>query len=257
MNRIVQIVLLGLIQIGFVACDEEILHDLDELQANSVRVALAKAGIEAWKEQRGSSWSVGVSSPDVTTALSLLDSKRVIRRPRHAPSSSSLIQSREERTYFVERTLSTGLEQTLERIPGMLEARVHIKLAEKPSYSQSKKKRGGSASVLLIQSTSVDTDLQAVKELVAGASGLSEASIAVVTVVENPKLEPTSPEPAEQNTQPTFKEKITTSIRSHRSIILSFALVLFLGVGAHLVLRALKKTQERLRGTESEGSAGE
>lgn len=257
MDKIKNTLLILTLSFALLACNEEILHDLDELQANSVRVALAKAGIESWKEQRGSAWSVGVAGPDVTAALSLLDSKRIVRRPRHAPSSSSLVQTREERTYFVERTLSSGLEQTLERIPGMLEARVHIKYPQKSSYSQSRKAEAGSASVLLIQGKQVDTDLQAVKELVAGASGLPRESIAVVTVFENPKsnAQPSIADAAHlpvQEPQHSLSAKGRELINQYAFVVLPIVAVLLLGTLLKALIQRLRATQERLQLANSE-----
>ena len=215
--------------LGIIGCGEEILHDLDELQANRVRVALAKVGIEAWKEQRGTAWVVGVSSGEVAAALSLLDSKRVVRKANNShASSASLIQSKEERRHFVERSLSRGLEQTLERVPGVLEARVHIKMLHGNRSSTSQRPVGGSASVLLVQAKSVEIAPNAIKELVAGASGISREGIAVVSVIESEKEEVIVDENA------TDKDSIA-AFRSEpfKNLAISpMRFILFLGISA-------------------------
>ncbi len=239
--------------LGILGCGEEILHDLDELQANRVRVALAKVGIEAWKEQRGTAWVVGVSSSEVGAALSLLDSKRVVRKANNShASSTSLIQSKEERRYFIERSLSRGLEQTLERIPGVLEARVHIKMLHGSRQSSSQRPVSGSASVLLIQAQSVEIAPNAIKELVAGASGLSREVIAVVSVIESEEEEVVVEESA------VDAETIAAvSSDPFKSVTISpMRLVLFLGVSAiSLIILMLyirsKRLSNRLRTSSS------
>ena len=182
MRRGICFLLSFVVLLAFTACEEKILHDLDELQVNQVRVVLARAGIEATKVREGALWSVSVAAAEATRALTHLEESRVLKKNlrKFDDESSSLIQSREERTHFLERKLSWGLEQTLERIPVVLEARVHLYLEPGEKLALLPEKKRQSASVLIVSTEEGAIDVESVKELVAGASGIESASVTVV-----------------------------------------------------------------------------
>jgi len=167
-------------------CKEKILHGLDEQKANRVRVLLAEAGVQTKKVRDGSGWDVSVSKSQVTLALSALQRGRFLTTSSLPPmSSNSLVQSREERGYFLERNIAANLEHTLARLPGVLEARVHIKFARDNGMSLLPKAERESASVLLVHSAGLEIDSSAVKNLVSGASGVKTDYVAIIAVAEN------------------------------------------------------------------------
>jgi type III secretion protein J len=165
-------------------CDEVILHDLNEFQANKVLLLLSSKDIDITKEQHGKGWRIVVASEDVNRALKLLDKNRVMTRAlnRAVVEPTTLLSSREERAFNLGRRLGLPLEQTLEAVPGVLEARVHMSLP-KPNSWQSKETMGfESVSVLLLVEPEAHVAQQAVKKLVAGAAGCAEDRIAVVVL---------------------------------------------------------------------------
>ena len=157
------------------ACKESILHDLDELKANQVKLILARQNIPAFKTRDGGGWSIKVSKSDVDRALQLIDRSRMLKRSvqRNTEDSSSFVRSREERQRWVERKLAWSLEDTLESYPGVLEARVHIHMSDSKSLAGSKPR--SRASVLLVGEQSIA--LEKVKQLVSGASGVESVNV--------------------------------------------------------------------------------
>ncbi|MFN8389857.1 MAG: hypothetical protein U0136_06175 [Bdellovibrionota bacterium] len=168
-------------------CREEILHDLDELHANQVQLVLNHAGIESEKVRSGALWNVTVSRSRSAGALSSLEQSRVLWRDlsRFKEQSGGFIQSREERARESERQVSWTMEQTLERLPGVLEARVQLEIADQ-SADLSAAHQPRSGSVLLVVNELKAPDVHEVKQLVAGGTGLSPEAISVV-VAQPPK----------------------------------------------------------------------
>jgi type III secretory pathway lipoprotein EscJ len=171
------------------ACEEKIINDLGELEANRIKVTLASANIDSKKVREGNSWSISVDRSAVTKSLKLIEESRLLRRDIKsvAEQSKSLIPGKEERAYIRERQLAWNLEQTLERFPGVLEARVHLVLEPLDRLENNFSNKKPSASVLLLTSnnnSNNDTqgmiDEKQVKMLINGASGIDISLIAVV-----------------------------------------------------------------------------
>lgn len=178
--------------LAFSGCREEILHDLSEGQANQVRVVLAQEHIPAEKFREGKLWSISVRNGDVTRALAGLEASRVLRRElqRSVEAGSSLMQSPEERFQHLERNTAWNLEQTLERMPLVLEARVHLSLQREVLGDAMFSDQKSTASVLIISATPERVDETEVQRLVAGASGLSAPGVTVVVAKANTDLVP-------------------------------------------------------------------
>lgn len=165
-------------------CREVILHDLDEQQANQVIVLLGKRGIESTKARDGASWNVEVRRVAAAEALQAVEEGRIIRRDLKSlgEQSRSLVPQREEREYFRERKLAWSLEQTLERLPGILEARVHLHLAPLDTLEIRKGAIKESASVLLVTCEGAKVNEELVREIILGAAGVARTGTAVIVV---------------------------------------------------------------------------
>lgn len=180
MRFIRQALALSILMLG--GCREAILHELDELAANRVKVVLASAGIPASKERDGSKWRIMVSKEDVTAALSQIESSRILKPDllRTVERSGGLVESREERAFFIERQLSLNLETTLERLPNVLEARVHL-TGYGGDKGRLRPQPPSSASVLLIAGHGeARISEQDIRRLVSGASGIPATGISVL-----------------------------------------------------------------------------
>lgn len=175
-----------LVFLSLAGCRERILHDLDEIRANRISVILHRSGIEAQKVREGTLWSIAVPSAAAQAALQAIEDSRAMKLPPPELSAapSSLIPTQEERSHFFERAAAASLEQTLERIPGVYEARVHLNTATSGHSSLRLENKEGSSSVLLVSSQPEAIDEGKVKKLVAGGAGIKESSITVVSVRE-------------------------------------------------------------------------
>lgn len=162
-------------------CDEILYHGLSEQQANEILVALADRGIDAQKLQDGSLWNVVTEKEQLGNALLVL---RRYRLPRlelvSEGEATSFLSGREEREYRRERQISRNLENTLMALPEIVEARVHLALSTRTPLGIDPVTRVASASVLLVHQTGAVVDLNAVKSIVSGASGVASSQIAVV-----------------------------------------------------------------------------
>jgi type III secretion protein J len=166
-------------------CKEKIVHDLRETEANRVLGVLQDSLIDAQKEQQSDGrWSILVSDQDVSLSLKYLHKSRVLRRAEgKAQSSSSVMSSIEDQRFHFERSLSREIENTLLGIDGVLDARVHLHLVPTdPVFGRPLPgARKGSGSVLLVVKTNAAARKEEIAQLVAGASGLTDDVISVLT----------------------------------------------------------------------------
>jgi type III secretory pathway lipoprotein EscJ len=157
-------------------CQEELLHDLPELEANKVMMNLHKTGIEAKKEkQANGSWTVVVASSDAIRAMKELSNRRLLSKaPQIKTSANSMFQSRDEQKQLLEKMLGHEIEYTLLALPGVLDARVHLNMPFRDplAVSFAKVESSGSASVLLIVDKGVHFSETDIQSLVSGASGI-------------------------------------------------------------------------------------
>ncbi len=165
-------------------CNEQIVHNLNEQDANRLITRLADASIDSSKiKQPDGLWAIAVARGDTLEALRFLDGARLFKgAPATAEEGSTLMSSREDQLFRFERALSREIEETLSSIDGVLQARVHLNLPPTdPLFGQPLiKDQKGSASVLLITNQKFELDKEAVAALVAGASGLERTKVAVL-----------------------------------------------------------------------------
>jgi len=130
------LLLLGLLALALAGCRRaELLHALDERQANQVLLALDEGGLKADKrrdEGTEAGWVVDVDAGDAARARRLLAEREL---PRPDPGSlagaygkGSLVPTpAEERARFLHATAGE-LSRSVESIDGVAEARVHLAL---------------------------------------------------------------------------------------------------------------------------------
>ena len=163
-------------------CQEVILHELNEGQANRALVILAREGLPAEKLREGAGWSIAVAKDKVTASLDVLEESRGLKEltERQSSSNSSLVQSREERQQQVEKELAERLEQTLESFPDVLEARVHLNLQSAKLSSLIAEKPKQSASVLILGRQGSVIEIAPIQRLISGASGVIDSAVTVL-----------------------------------------------------------------------------
>lgn len=164
-------------------CDEQIIHDLGEAEANRVVSRLSVAALDAHKVQQSDGrWAVAVPEDSILPALTFLESNRVLA-PRSQSSSGSkggLVPSRQEQWFRYERAMAQSIEESLAAVAGVLEARVHVNLPENDPLFGAKKRDGGSGSVLLLIDASYGASNEEVSALVAGAAGIAAERVTVL-----------------------------------------------------------------------------
>jgi type III secretion protein J len=185
---------------------EEILHGLEEGQANRILVALDEGGVRAEKRRDEGSegaWRVEVDGADAARAQRLL-SDRELPRPRppgfgEVFGKGSVVPTPSEERALYLHALSGELARSVEAIDGVTEARVHLALppqdllrpepAPPPRAAVLVKARPGARGRL-------EALVPGLQALVAGAvSGLEPAAVAVV-VAEAATVAPVAPPPS-------------------------------------------------------------
>ena len=173
------------------ACKTTLRAGLNEREANQLIVALDAAAIAASKQAESGArdrFRIEVAETDAARALALIEAQGLPRRD--APGvdqlyreSALLATPQEERARWTAAT-QAELARTLARMPGVLDARVHLALpdAERPLDAAPPP---GKAAVLLQRARNAPTiDESAVRSLIAGAvDGLAAEQVSVVQAV--------------------------------------------------------------------------
>lgn len=244
------------------ACDENLVQDIDELKANKIIVALAEKNITANKKLNGSKWTVVVDKKDLSSSLQVIEHSRLFVKERDESKQSSrgLIQSREERAHYLEVDLAKDIEGTLERIPGILEARVHLNIEERDPLKLNLKESKSTASALIIKEERFKIDEKKVSQILSGASGISEESISVVFANSEmgnlePKIEKV--EVAKKHVEPEKDEELNFSLKGKESLDFDYikSLIGFSPLAAVLLVGAIlikdKEHSQKIQNPES------
>ena len=172
------------------------MHDLGEADANRVVSRLSAAQLGAHKVQQSDGrWAIAVPQDSIVPALGFLESNRVLAAKSEAGAASAksgIVPSRQEQWFRYERAMAQAIEESLGALAGVLEARVHLNLPESDPLFGSKKREGGSGSVLLLVDDSYGAANEEVASLVAGAAGISPAAVTVLKSMAPQRPQPVS-----------------------------------------------------------------
>jgi type III secretion protein J len=187
MRRALVFVLAAALLFVLTGCKETLFARLSEQQANQVVAALSEAGIQANKSQVDENfWQVSVDEKQLGQASRLLQSQG-IPHSKHVSMGETfkkdgLIPSvTEERIRYV-YSLSEELSVTLRKIPGVVDARVHVVIPRNDPLAT--RIIPSSASVFIKYRTGVDigTISPNIKDLVAASvEGLDIKNVALFT----------------------------------------------------------------------------
>ena len=194
-------------------CSVELEHGLDERQANRVTGVLEAAGVSADKvaeEGASDAYKIVVARSEAGRAFALLDARDLPRREQHGLAdtfaASSLLPSATEDRARLGAALAAELERTLEGVPGVVGARVHLALpVEEPLVGAAEHARP-TASVLLKAAGALPLADADVQKIVAGAvPGMQAADVSVVRAggaadAPAPPFEPTTSSPRSLST---------------------------------------------------------
>lgn len=165
------------------ACQEQIVHDLSEREANSVVSQLSMARLDARKvQQPDGRWAISVDQDEMLQALSYIETRRVLtsRDAKSVSNKGVMIPSREEQWFRYERSVAVSIEESLSALPGVLDARVHVNLPDDDPLFGDSARKGGSGSVLLVVDKSFTAADAEVGALVGGAAGLPRDAVRVL-----------------------------------------------------------------------------
>jgi type III secretion protein J len=165
------------------ACQEQIVHDLSEREANSVMSQLSMARLDARKvQQPDGRWAISVEHDEMIPALSYIETRRILttRDAKSVSNKGSMIPSREEQRFRYERSVAVSIEESLSALPGVLDARVHVNLPDDDLLFGDLARKGGSGSVLLVVDRTFVAGDDEVAALVGGAAGLPRDVVRVL-----------------------------------------------------------------------------
>ena len=182
-------------------CGVELEHGLDERQqANEIASVLESAGISADKtpeDGQANAYKILVARAEAGRAFALLEAhdlpKRSWRGLSDTFSGGTLLPSPTEDRARYGAALAAELERSLEEIPGVVSARVHLALPPEESLVGEAAHARPTASVLLKTHHTLPLAEADVRRLVAGAvHGLQPADVGVVMAagVVNPGAPP-------------------------------------------------------------------
>ena len=178
--RVLLLFLLGIL----CACKEQIVHDLEEGQANRLLAALHEVRVDVEKvKQADGRFALAVPKSQMIPAIKYMRDRRLLREG--GPSqrdTTSLVPDRNFQRLQYERDLSREISYTLSGLDHVLAARVHLHLPPRdPLFGNviagSEK---GSASVVVVADGEFLRDKNEIAALVAGASGIPVSSISVM-----------------------------------------------------------------------------
>jgi type III secretion protein J len=173
-------------------CSVEIIHDLQESQANEILAALNSQGVDGDKLRvaQGSkaSYTVSVGRGDAVTAWRVLREQNLPQPQRQGLGEvfgkTGLIPTATQERALMHHALAGELSRTLQSVDGVLEARVHVVLSTRdPLAPADQPLPGPKASVLVHVGAQPPLQAAQVQQLVAGAvKGLKPAAVSVVFV---------------------------------------------------------------------------
>ena len=222
-------------------CGVALEHGLSERQANDVLVALERAGITADKQagEAPGQFAVVVGRDEVAHAVEILRAQAL---PRQRPegrgqglAESALLPSLGAERSRLAARLGSELEETLEALPRVVTARVHIALPPADFLPSIGARPRSTASVALqVQPDFAVAPLE-LQRLVAGAvEGLQPTDVALLLT---PAATPRTEEPALARLGPL---RVAAGSRSLTAALLSGLLLVIVGLAATVALLAVR-----------------
>ena len=229
-------------------CGVELEHGLDERQANEVASVLESAGIAADKvaeDGQQNAYKIVVGRAESGRAFALLESRDLPRRALRGLSDTfgggTLLPSPIEDRARYGAALAVELERSLEEIPGVVSARVHLALPPEESLVGDAAHTRPTASVLIKTARALPLADNDLKRLVAGAvHGLSAADVGVVVAA-------ATVEPGAAPLDRVGPLRVARESRTLTAALATSGLVIILLLSLGLVFAALRLGQLRRR----------
>jgi type III secretion protein J len=233
---------------------QELQTGLAEREAQEIIVILREQGIDAAKaavvKDQEESWTVYVRGGDqnLFPAWRILQ-ERGLPRPQSQGlsevfSDSGLIPTASQEKARMIVGMSGELSQTLETLPGVVDARVHVVLPDNSPLVPEEQRNPATASVLIkYQGDSLPLEIGQVRQLIAhGVDGLVEENVAVVY----------------KQIQATLvsREELGWSPGNQEFTVVSLALLLGSAVGGLFLLFSNRRQRTQIQGMRRQLAAG-
>ena len=189
--------------------EEELLHGLDEVQANEILVALDEGGLAAEKRRGDGSdaqWTVSVSASDAARAHRIL-AERELPRPRppgfgEVFGKGSMVPTPTEEHALLLHALAGELSRSVESIDGIVEARVHLGLPQPNPFRPGTRPPPRGAVLVKCRPASCDAVRAlepGIRALVSGAADGLEASAVSVVIAPGAAAPPATATPSRRS----------------------------------------------------------
>jgi type III secretion protein J len=206
--RFSRALLASLSLLALCACEIQLQHNLPEQDANDIYVLLTENGISATKvrEEGGNepTFGIKVAKQDATQAAKLLKENSLPRQMQSGfagiRQGKGMIPTQTEETAMFLEALGGEVSNALNRVDGVLEAKVIVMLPERDDLSTPDQKPHPSASVFLKYRQSVTgekpLDEASVKSFVSKAVGrdLRVEDVSVIMKPARPHISETDPD---------------------------------------------------------------
>ncbi len=224
-------------------CGVELEHGLDERQANQIASLLEDRGITADKlrDDGTDGWKLVVPRAELGRAFQLLEANDLPRRGRRGLTETladrGLLPSLGEEQARIESARGVEIERTLERIPGVLSARVHLALPDPGRLDGPQPP--ARASVLLRTDRELGVKEASLRALVSGAvSGLAEHEVSLV--VARAQVPPDA-----SVLEPVGPLRVARGQKGRVVAIAASGLALLVALGAALLVTAFRLSRPR------------
>jgi type III secretion protein J len=192
----------AVVALNAAGCDVTLLRALSREEADDAVRVLDRSGVvghvvtEDGADGAGARWRLEVDSASVAAGVAALNASRNraldardVKDAAPVPASAWIETPSEERTRHASE-LSARLERSLLRLPGVIEARVHITLPF-GMHSLREAQTPPAASALVVRAKDSESVAAPASELIAGAvPGLSAKSVRIVETIARPAAAP-------------------------------------------------------------------
>ena len=234
-------------------CSVELLHDLDEVQANVALATLQKNGVDAAKNRvaqgSGSTYMIDVPKSQAPKAWQVLREHNLPRRRSDGLGEvfgkSTLVPTAAQQQALMRHALSGEITRTLESIDGVSEARVHVVLPRRdPLAPPDREPPQPRASVLLKVRPDATLSEAEIKRLVSGGIATMSPEAVQVVITRTHALQKSAKRAAVGT---AFVGPFQVAIHSRAALVATLiaAVVLILGLGLGLLLVWLKLLSAR------------
>lgn len=177
------------------SCNTEVVHDLNESQANEIISALQQQGIQAEKIRTAqgdkTSYAIAVSRRDTVQAWRILRQENLPRPIRSGLNEvfgkPGLVPTATQEKAMMHAALAGEIAKTLQSVDGVIDARVHVVLPTRDPLSPADAPPSTPRASVLIRTTMPSPISKSdVQKLVAGSiDGLQPEGVTVVMIPNN------------------------------------------------------------------------